>query len=126
MLCGHLSFWYGSSQIKCNISIRTLLIYALTTCNQLQVYFMDTQIWYAIFYTVVGGIYGAFRRLGEVCFTFQQKLFSTTANFLSIFTHILSLVSIFQDNCENQFCRVEIYLAGFRYCYLCKGLQSAI
>lgn len=33
----------------------------------LQVYFMDTQIWYAIFSTIVGGIYGAFRRLGEVC-----------------------------------------------------------
>jgi len=28
---------------------------------------MDTQIWYAIFSTIVGGIYGAFRRLGEVC-----------------------------------------------------------
>lgn len=33
----------------------------------LQVYFMDTQIWYAIYATIVGGIYGAFRRLGEVC-----------------------------------------------------------
>ncbi|EPS69913.1 hypothetical protein M569_04848, partial [Genlisea aurea] len=30
------------------------------------VYFMDTQIWYAIFSTLFGGIYGAFRRLGEV------------------------------------------------------------
>uniref|UniRef100_A0A453Q7X1 1,3-beta-glucan synthase n=1 Tax=Aegilops tauschii subsp. strangulata TaxID=200361 RepID=A0A453Q7X1_AEGTS len=29
------------------------------------VYFMDTQIWYAIFSTLVGGIYGACRRLGE-------------------------------------------------------------
>ncbi|CAK9174117.1 unnamed protein product [Ilex paraguariensis] len=29
------------------------------------VYFMDTQIWYAIFSTLFGGIYGAFRRLGE-------------------------------------------------------------
>ena len=28
---------------------------------------MDTQIWYAIFSTLFGGIYGAFRRLGEVC-----------------------------------------------------------
>jgi len=27
---------------------------------------MDTQIWYAIFSTLFGGIYGAFRRLGEV------------------------------------------------------------
>ncbi|CAL9072347.1 unnamed protein product, partial [Musa textilis] len=30
------------------------------------VYFMDTQIWYAIFSTLIGGIYGACRRLGEV------------------------------------------------------------
>ncbi|OAY73982.1 Callose synthase 3, partial [Ananas comosus] len=29
------------------------------------VYFMDAQIWYAIFSTLVGGIYGACRRLGE-------------------------------------------------------------
>lgn len=34
--------------------------------KSLQVYFMDTQIWYAIFSTIFGGIYGAFRRLGEV------------------------------------------------------------
>ncbi|KAL3500760.1 hypothetical protein ACH5RR_039853, partial [Cinchona calisaya] len=30
------------------------------------VYFIDTQIWYAIFSTLSGGIYGAFRRLGEI------------------------------------------------------------
>ncbi|GFQ05882.1 callose synthase 7 [Phtheirospermum japonicum] len=30
------------------------------------VYFMDTQIWYAIFATFVGGIYGAFSHLGEI------------------------------------------------------------
>ncbi|XP_077252429.1 callose synthase 7-like isoform X2 [Tasmannia lanceolata] len=30
------------------------------------VYFMDTQIWYAIFSTVVGGIHGAFNHLGEI------------------------------------------------------------
>ncbi|CAL5425670.1 unnamed protein product [Camellia sinensis] len=29
------------------------------------VYFMDVQIWYSIFSTLFGGIYGAFRRLGE-------------------------------------------------------------
>lgn len=27
---------------------------------------MDTQIWYAIFSTLIGGVYGACRRLGEV------------------------------------------------------------
>ncbi|KAD3069004.1 hypothetical protein E3N88_36884 [Mikania micrantha] len=30
------------------------------------VYFMDTQIWYAIYSTIYGGIYGAVRRLGEI------------------------------------------------------------
>ncbi|EHA8588213.1 callose synthase 3 [Cocos nucifera] len=30
------------------------------------VYFMDTQIWYAIFSTLLGGVYGACRRLGEI------------------------------------------------------------
>ncbi|KAL4565098.1 hypothetical protein LXL04_029182 [Taraxacum kok-saghyz] len=30
------------------------------------VYFLDTQIWYAIFSTIFGGIYGAFCRLGEI------------------------------------------------------------
>ncbi|KAL2496657.1 Callose synthase 7 [Forsythia ovata] len=30
------------------------------------VYFMDTQIWYAIFSTVIGGIQGAFSHLGEI------------------------------------------------------------
>ncbi|XP_078163571.1 callose synthase 3-like [Carex rostrata] len=30
------------------------------------VYFMDAQIWYTIFSTALGGIYGAYRRLGEI------------------------------------------------------------
>ncbi|KAG7583727.1 1-3-beta-glucan synthase subunit FKS1-like domain-1 [Arabidopsis suecica] len=30
------------------------------------VYFMDTQIWYAIFSTICGGVIGAFDRLGEI------------------------------------------------------------
>ncbi|RYQ84944.1 hypothetical protein Ahy_B10g104451 [Arachis hypogaea] len=32
----------------------------------IQVYFMDTQIWYAIFSTLSGGVVGAFDRLGEI------------------------------------------------------------
>lgn len=28
---------------------------------------MDTQIWYAVYYTIIGGTYGAFSHLGEVC-----------------------------------------------------------
>ena len=31
-----------------------------------QVYFMDTQIWYAIFSTLFGGVTGALEQLGEV------------------------------------------------------------
>ncbi|KAG4970806.1 hypothetical protein JHK85_037227 [Glycine max] len=31
-----------------------------------QVYFMDTQIWYALFTTLCGGLVGAFDRLGEI------------------------------------------------------------
>jgi callose synthase len=38
------------------------------------VYFMDTQIWYAIVSTLVGGLNGAFRRLGEVHTYFPCKL----------------------------------------------------
>ncbi|KAA8539206.1 hypothetical protein F0562_025898 [Nyssa sinensis] len=30
------------------------------------VYFMDTQIWYAVFSTLCGGVIGAFDRLGEI------------------------------------------------------------
>ena len=44
---------------------------------------MDTQIWYAVFSTLVGGVAGAFRRLGEVrnqnlewVFLWSLKLFS--------------------------------------------------
>ncbi|XP_010530602.1 PREDICTED: callose synthase 5 [Tarenaya hassleriana] len=32
----------------------------------IMVYFMDTQIWYAIFSTICGGVIGAFDRLGEI------------------------------------------------------------
>jgi hypothetical protein len=44
---------------------------SFVTCI-VQVYFMDTQIWYAVFSTLVGGIYGACRRLGEVSKIFQD------------------------------------------------------
>ena len=41
-----------------------------------QVYFMDTQIWYAVFSTLVGGVIGAFRRLGEVkqCYALRDSI----------------------------------------------------
>lgn len=34
--------------------------------SSIQVYFMDTQIWYSIYSTLYGGVVGAFDRLGEV------------------------------------------------------------
>ena len=36
---------------------------------------MDTQIWYAVFSTLVGGVAGAFRRLGEVRNQSQTDVF---------------------------------------------------
>lgn len=39
---------------------------------------MDTQIWYAVFSTLIGGIYGACRRLGEV-----SKIFRVTIYYLT-------------------------------------------
>ncbi|KAL9263844.1 Callose synthase 3-like protein [Drosera capensis] len=43
-----------------------LIITKLAFSYYIEVYFMDTQIWYAIFSTMFGGVYGAFRRLGEI------------------------------------------------------------
>ncbi|WJX33367.1 Putative callose synthase 8 [Trifolium repens] len=31
-----------------------------------EVYFMDTQIWYSVFCTIVGGVYAIFHHLGEI------------------------------------------------------------
>jgi len=42
------------------------LVRSLPAALAPQVYIMDMQIWYAIFSTLVGGITGAFQRLGEV------------------------------------------------------------
>lgn len=62
---GLLSFLYASCPFLLTWAVRLLPV--LTYPNWvLQVYFMDTQIWYAIFSTLIGGVYGACRRLGEV------------------------------------------------------------
>lgn len=43
------------------------ITYAILLCTiDVQVYFMDAQIWYAIFSTLFGGIRGTFSHLGEV------------------------------------------------------------
>lgn len=54
---------------------------------------MDTQIWYAIYSTLVGGIYGAFRRLGEVClcFIFSTIFFLVFQIFVFVFSPIIVL-----------------------------------
>ncbi|KAL4565105.1 hypothetical protein LXL04_029189 [Taraxacum kok-saghyz] len=43
------------------------------------VYFMDTQIWYAVFSTLFGGVYGAFCRLGEI-----RNLTTLRSHFMSL------------------------------------------
>ena len=63
---GLLLFLYASYPLLLCWTVGSLT--PILTCHVwvLQVYFMDTQIWYAIFSTLIGGIYGACRRLGEV------------------------------------------------------------
>lgn len=76
---GLLSFSYASCPLLLCWTVGSLT--PILTCHiwVLQVYFMDTQIWYAIFSTLIGGIYGACRRLGEVSKADQWStlLFST-------------------------------------------------
>ena len=70
--CGRQLFLYAISYSDVLIADVLFILFCLVIiCHNvvygaLQVYFMDTQIWYAIFSTLVGGIYGAYRRLGEV------------------------------------------------------------
>ncbi|CAM0884882.1 unnamed protein product [Alopecurus aequalis] len=54
---GHEFFPYAKNNISAVMALWAPIIL---------VYFMDTQIWYAIFSTLVGGIYGAYHRLGEI------------------------------------------------------------
>ena len=58
--------WCASSWVLVEKSIYTLPLWVLFKTRRLQVYFMDTQIWYAIYSTLYGGVSGAFDRLGEV------------------------------------------------------------
>lgn len=52
---------------------------------------MDTQIWYVIFSTIFGGIYGAFRRLGEVSalICISDLLLYSLVAFSSWYFHLL-------------------------------------
>lgn len=44
-----------------------------------QVYFMDTQIWYSVFCTIFGGLYGVLHHLGEVSTSFSMRELSFCA-----------------------------------------------
>ncbi|KAL9356343.1 hypothetical protein Peur_049596 [Populus x canadensis] len=54
------------------VLIKYTIFWLLLLCSKIafsyfvQVYFMDTQIWYSIFSTIYGGFAGAFDRLGEI------------------------------------------------------------
>lgn len=53
---------------------------------------MDSQIWYAIFSTIFGGIYGAFRRLGEVCCFKNNR--TQTSSYLNVYLEDSLLVVV--------------------------------
>jgi hypothetical protein len=104
---GLLSFSYAFCPLYC-LEIRTEVVLPILTLLGLmvQVYFMDTQIWYAIFSTLVGGIYGACRRLGEVSNTDQYptslslayvKLFQFNPVKLPFFVNLSCISSVFLD-----------------------------
>lgn len=92
-MCSQKQYWcsycYMGSHHACKFIFQwhtSLVVLKLCFCDNqsgilLQVYFMDTQIWYAIYATIVGGIYGAFRRLGEVCLLY-----------IILFCHILLII----------------------------------
>jgi len=51
--------------VACLLRLDSFVFFA-DAMMSFQVYFMDSQIWYAVFSTIFGGISGSFRRLGEV------------------------------------------------------------
>ncbi|KAI7986339.1 Callose synthase 7 [Camellia lanceoleosa] len=59
------SNWHIVVLMMCRSSTRNIGVVIAIWAPIVLVYFMDTQIWYAIFSTIVGGIYGAFSHLGE-------------------------------------------------------------
>ena len=58
---------------------------------------MDTQIWYALFSTLIGGIYGAYRRLGEV-----SNIFMYFASLHNVMDHYLSHEELILDSLVNK------------------------
>jgi hypothetical protein len=72
-----------------------------------QVYFMDTQIWYAVFSTLVGGMYGACRRLGEVSKIFQ--------NYTSLFHYLTDFIALSALDSELIFLSYYVALHSVAY-----------
>lgn len=62
---------------------------------------MDTQIWYAIFSTIFGGIYGAFRCLGEVSAPIctSYLMFSSFVSRNGICSHIICSCYMIELDC---------------------------
>lgn len=64
---------------------------------------MDTQIWYAIFSTLFGGIYGAFRRLGEVS-RFSTRIISFSGFVWILCFYWLLFCTYFGGNLKKHGC----------------------
>ena len=86
---------------------------------------MDTQIWYAIFSTILGGMYGAFRRLGEVRILLTFLFFITVQVNIYIYSCLYaefnSVAFFFQ---ELGLCSLYKCLAGFSLNILARSEQS--
>ncbi|VAH60972.1 unnamed protein product [Triticum turgidum subsp. durum] len=66
-LPGQLCFWDGGNTSgTSSFHTHNLGVVFTIWAPIVMVYFMDTQIWYAIFSTICGGVNGAFSRLGEI------------------------------------------------------------
>lgn len=59
-----------------------------------QVYFMDTQIWYSVFCTIFGGVYGILHHLGEVKFnlSFYCRAMMVDSNYFIVQIRTLGML----------------------------------
>lgn len=69
--------------------INHLIFFDTSLSYLIQVYFMDTQIWYSVFCTIFGGVYGIFHHLGEVsCLFFSWWFYGSGLTFLPLFRSV--------------------------------------
>lgn len=92
---GRQSWWWVSR----NMSVVTnyLLTCILKQMLNFQVYFMDTQIWYSVFCTIFGGLYGVLHHLGEVsthCFNATALILCSSWPGVAVSRLICSFVCI--------------------------------